>query len=88
MPTDPIELFGLCGAAPHFPLSRRHEARASSPIKQFDLDHFILSKQMTLHISQNEVFANESQTLTTVRVGEDGVSQANLSTGTTALVLM
>lgn len=70
-----MQLFGLCGAAPHFPLSRRHEARASSPIKQFDLvlDHFILPEKMTLHFSQNEVFANKSQNLTTVRVGGRGV---------------
>lgn len=70
MPMVPMLLFCLCGAAPHFPLSRRHEARAS-PIKEFDLvlDHFILSKQMTLYTSQNEVFADKSQTLTVVRVG-------------------
>lgn len=36
---------------------------------------------MTLHVSQNQVFADKSQTLTTVKVGGQGVP------GNTALLL-
>lgn len=41
---------------------------------------------MTLHISQNEIFADKSQTLTTVRVGGWGIP-GKLEQGNTALLL-